>query len=145
MKLWRVEDRDGIGMHSKLVAPYDEEYDLFCPSAFNQAILVDWCPFDDDLGAHPPPEDDFLLQQNLANSSASMEDYLFSFSSAQQMRKYLYKDTWIKRLDEFGMQVSVYWVDEGAILGEHQVLIPKGIAPLERYPIGEYFGLNPQS
>lgn len=142
MKVWRVEDINGVGLHSKLVAPHDEEYDLIAPTAFNLAVYSDWCPYDDDLGAHPPPDKDISLQRHLAEANAEVRDYLFAFSSPQQMRSYLYRDSWVLKLDEFDMYVAVYWVDSGVVAGDYQVLIPKGLAPLERYRIGYYFGLS---
>jgi hypothetical protein len=141
MKVWRVEDADGVGMHSKLVAAYDPDYDLRVPTAFNMAIS-DWCPFDDDVRAQVPPDDDERLQVELARTGQPLSEYLFGFASARQMREYLYRDSWILRLESFGMFVSIYWVEDGAVIGDHQVLLPKGLAPLDQYRIGVYFGLS---
>jgi len=143
MKVWRIEDADGVGMHSKLVAAYDPDHNLMVPTAFNMAIS-DWCPFDDDVRAQVPPDDDERLQVELARTGQPLSEYLFGFASARQMREYLYRDSWILRLESFGMLVSIYWVESGAVVGDHQVLIPKGLAPLDQYRIGVYFGLSPE-
>ena len=143
MKLWRVEDIHGVGLHSKLVADHDPEYDLITPTAFNMAI-TDWCPFDDDMRAQVPPEDDEQLMRELARTGAELANHLFAFKSARQMRDYLYRDSWILKLHEFEMYVSVYWVEDGSLVGDHQVLMPKGLKPLERWRIGHYFGLVPE-
>lgn len=141
MKVWRVEDANGIGLHSKMVGEYNE-LDLISPTAFNLAIYSDWCAFDDDLRVHIPPEEDKLLQKNLKKNNTNITDYLFGFDSPQKMRNYLYKDSWIKLLEQYGMQVALYWVDSGTILGKHQTLIPKNVKPVEKTPIGEYFGIK---
>lgn len=141
MKVWRVEDAHGVGLHTKLVAPYNEEYDLIVPTAFNQAAYSDWHPFDNDLAAHPPPEDDTQLTAELARSGLGMADHFFGFKSARQMREYLYRDSWLMKLDEFDMFVSLYWVEEGLLVGDNQVLMPKGLVPCESHRIGYYFGL----
>lgn len=140
MKVWRVEDAHGVGMHSKIVADYDADYDLIVPTAFNLAI-TDWCPFDDDVQAQVPPDDDARLLRELTATGRDISDYLFGFVSARQMRDYLYRDSWIQKLHSFGMYVSLYWVPDGALVGDHQVLIPKGLAPVDQWKIGVYFGV----
>lgn len=141
MKVWRIEDTDGIGLHSKMVGKYNE-LDLISPTAFNVAVYSDWCQFDDDLMAHVPPEKDSLLQESLKKEKIKIEDYLFGFETPRKMRDYLYKDSWIKVLNEYEMQVALYWVEEGVIMGNNQVLIPKNLKPLEKIRIAEYFGIK---
>lgn len=142
MKVWRIEDKEAIGLHNKIVGDYDPEKDLITPTAFNLAIYSDWCQFDDDLMAHVPPEKDNLLQTNLKKTGVELSDYLFGFDHPRKMRNYLYKDSWIKLLDQYGMFVALYWVDSGAIKGKYQTLIPKGLKPLETTPIADYFGIK---
>lgn len=140
MKFWRVEDAEGVGMHRKLVEAYDEERHVLAPSAFNLATAERY-PYDDDLAAQCPPEDDARLMAELAVTGKEMAEYIFAFSHVRQMRDYLHRDSWIRKLDEFGMLVSTYWVTEGVVMGDTQALIPKESRPLLSWPIGEYFGV----
>ena len=139
MIVWRVEDEEGVGMHRKLVADYDED-ELIIPSAFNMATHFDWCAYDTDLRAHTPPDEDEQLMAALG--ARPIDGFLFGFSSAKQMRDWLYKDAWILRLDAFGMRVAKYWLEpEEVVVGSTQVLIPVGKKALQTHGIAEYFGM----
>lgn len=142
MKFWRVEDINGVGLHQKVVEGGDPDFDIPFPSAFNRATMLDWHAYDNDLAAHRPPDDDVRLMSELEKTGKDISEFIFVFTSPRQMREYLYRDSWISKLNEFGMIVSVFYETEGVVVGDTQALLPKHACRLETYPIGEYFGVR---
>ena len=67
-------------------------------------------------------------------------NFIFGFSSIDQLRRWLYDDAWLKGLNEKGFVLSIY---EGDVRHGHtQAVINKETAVLiEQHKIADYFQL----
>lgn len=139
MIIYRIEDVNGIGFGTKLS-------NVYCPLRGElsvwSVVLGNGCSYDLDANIHPCPDDDDILKNILVGQDIS--EYSFGFSSAKQMRNWMYKDKWLIALEKHGMFISKYIVDsQYVILGEKQCmfLIDK-ISYKHQEIISDYFGFD---
>lgn len=67
-------------------------------------------------------------------------NFIFGFSSIDQLRRWLYNDSWLNALDDEGFMLSIY---EGDVRHGHtQAVINRDSAVLiDKYKISDYFQL----
>lgn len=135
----RIEDENGVGFGTKLSNIHSE---FFGELTVWSAVLGKGCSYDLDAKVHPCPDDDVGLMKSLNGQDISK--FLFAFSSAKQMREWLYRDKWLVSLEKYGMLVSSYVIDsEHVILGDKQCLyLPDKVTYKIQETISDYFGLD---
>lgn len=98
---------------------------------------------------HPAPHKDSKLLDENKDLFCSIDidewrfladEFVFWFSSIDQLRRWLYNDAWLRSLDEKGYMLSIY---EGDVRHGHtQAVIDKSTAQLvEQHKISEFFNL----
>lgn len=128
MKIWRIEDESGVGMYSSY---YSLSWGLAYPHDYR----------------HPMPYEDSLLRENMRSSFLEedlydISNYIFGFTSLEQLRCWIYSDSWLKDLHYRGFILSIYEVeDEKALVGHTQVIFIRS-SDVVKYSIEEYFNLN---
>lgn len=137
--IYRVEDSNGVGFCTKLSGVHSE---FFGELTVWSDVLGNGCSYDLDAKIHPGPNDDDSLMKNLNGRDIAL--YSFAFSSAKQMRDWLYRDKWLLSLEKYGMMVSTYVIDdEHVILGDKQCLyLPDKVSYKTEENISDYFGLD---
>lgn len=137
--IYRVEDENGVGFGTKLSG---EKSDFFGDLTVWSVVLGNGCSYDLDANLHPAPDNDEILMKNL--KERDITEYTFAFSSAQQMRNWLYRDKWLISLEKFGMVINKCIIDSDyVILGEKQCIYLKDkVTYKAEEKITEYFGIN---
>jgi hypothetical protein len=139
MLIYRIEDEDAGG-------PYRGNNSDKNP--FGSATASD---------RHPLPADDSLLQDSIrfrmerdlddvddCHWSSFLEcEFIFGFASVEQMRNWVYNDTWLTRMDDNGFFLSVFDVPEDHIcIGNTQAVFRRNHAiSIRRYTMAEFFNL----
>lgn len=70
--------------------------------------------------------------------------HFFGFGSIEQLRRWLYKDEWLIKLEEYGLVIAVYEVDdEDAMVGYTQAIFKRtGNDKKTQYNIKQFFNLG---
>lgn len=137
--IYRIEDCNGVGFGTKLSGVHCA---LRGELSVWSAVLGNGCSYDLDANIHPSPDNDELLMYSLGSQDISL--YLFGFSSAKQMREWMYRDKWLVALERYGMLVTKYVVSsEHVILGEKQCMfLADKVTYKYSESISEYFGFK---
>jgi hypothetical protein len=101
MLVYRIEDTYGKGMYRS-----------------NKSIDID-----QDDARHPTPFDDSLLSDLVINIIGVYQNYIHGFKSIEQLRNWLYYDTWLVNLHEAGFVLKVYEVEEANVLIGHTQVV----------------------
>jgi hypothetical protein len=120
--IYRIENAEGTGPYQGMS---DDESPL--PMQFSET--------------HPSPEDDSLLVRAFRDYARINEldtdgtrtiwgmiygDFLFGFGSQDQLRRWVYNDEWMVKLDNAGFHLSVYEIpDEKMIVGHTQAVFER--------------------
>lgn len=122
MLVYRIEDADGGGIYRGYSGR-------------------SWDYAHDDM-KHPLPYEDSLLAPlyNKLDSSAR-SNYIYGFSSIQQLRSWIYADGWLLDMHDAGFKLSIYNVTDEVLMGHTQVMFLRSEA-VERHDLMEYFNLT---
>lgn len=99
-----------------------------------------------DEAKHPTPRNDSLLIMNMEASgldtnSEDVYEYRFGFSSLEQLRNWIYRDSWLIGLHDIGLVITEYCCEDKDVLVGHTQAIFKGSLYRKSYSIKKYFYL----
>lgn len=111
-KVYRVENSNGGGMYTETE----------CTPSYEMI----------EEARHPTPDKDALLAPlwQIELETANYLRFSFAFASLEQLKFWIYREDWRKKLDENGFGVSVYETDS-ALIGDTQAVFLKSQAKLE--------------
>jgi hypothetical protein len=93
---------------------------------------------------HPGPFDDALLVTGMFAEGflphRIPREYVFGFESEKQLRRWIYKDSWLQGLHDEGMVLALIEVDD-YVIGHTQAIF-KRTANVEIHSIKDYFKLT---
>jgi hypothetical protein len=123
--VYRIETKDGQGMYRR-----DDEITSFL--------------FIDDP-RHPVPTEDSELRRQSELRAVSWDwdlcRYRFAFGDINQLRNWLYRDTWLRQLHNAGFVMTEYTCSEDdIIIGNTQALF-KDVISHVHHSIIDYFGV----
>jgi hypothetical protein len=139
MLIYRIEDEDGGGVY--------------------RGDNSDMNPMGGSVSdRHPLPADDSLLQESLRFrmrrdlakeyqwkhwTSFLEDDFIFGFSSIDQMRNWVYQDVWLRKLDKGGFFLSEFNVPKHHVcVGNTQAVFRRSKATkFHRHTMAEFFKL----
>jgi len=129
-KIFRIENLEKRGIYRG--PDWDGVYDTVAgskihPSPHNDSKLLD-------------ENKDLFYSFDVDEWRFLADEFVFGFSSIDQLRRWLYNDAWLRSLDEKGYMLSIY---EGDVRHGHtQAVIDKSTAELvEQHKISEFFNL----
>jgi hypothetical protein len=108
--IYRIEDADGRGAYKVVNKRWGDKG----PYEFS--------------GRHPTPDDDSRLRWDWL---VGQWQYFFGFSSEEQMRAWFYDDRWMYVMQDLGLRLTVWEVDEeDSRLGNAQAIFKRDRAVL---------------
>lgn len=129
--IFRIETGDGSGMYRG--PDWDGEFET------GAATDKHPCPHNDSKLVDENKELFYSIGDNEWRFDAS--EFIFGFSSVDQLRRWLYNDSWLESLDKEGFVLSIY---EGDVRHGHtQAVINKATSKLvAKHNIREFFKLG---
>lgn len=115
-KLFRVENARGEGMYFGENNVADEMQPFSYPDASMR---------------HPKPYDDSALMADCAAKGLPHDwlewgHYNYGFSSIEQLKMWVHRDSWRRGLHDYGFQVSIYEIDDQYFAaGDTQAIVLK--------------------